>query len=230
MGHRLTASILVVGSALILSAEAEAQYKRGPGGSVGMSFVAADATGEFGFAIDHAFGLDLNAGIPMAANGHLRLRLDGGFMIYGIESVYYCDYGCRVGSELTTTNTIVYGGVGPELVLAKGDIQPYLHATAGMSWFVTSSGVDHHDGYGSSLDTTNYSDHVLGWKFGGGIRVRAGHALFIDLGVVRHDNGRVSYLTEGDIVDNPDGSVTMYPMLSEADLLSFQLGMTLGLF
>ena len=230
MGHRLTASILVVGSALILSAEAEAQYKQGPGGSVGMSFVAADAIGEFGVAVDHGFGLALNAGIPMAANGHLRLRLDGGFMIYGIESVYYCDYGCRVGSELTTTNTIVYGGVGPELVLAKGDIQPYLHATAGMSWFVTSSGVDHHDGYGSSLDTTNYSDHVLGWKFGGGLRVRAGHALFIDLGVVRHDNGRVSYLTEGDIVDNPDGSVTMYPMLSEADLLSFQLGMTLGLF
>ena len=60
--------------------------------------------------------------------------------------------------------------------------------------------------------------------------MRAGHALFIDLGVVRHDNGRVSYLTEGDIVDNPDGSVTMYPKLSEADLLSFQFGVTLGLF
>jgi|TARA_B110000116_G_scaffold248616_1_gene241760 hypothetical protein len=40
----------------------------------------------------------------------------------------------------------------------------------------------------------------------------------------------VSYLTEGDIVDNPDGSVTKYPKPSEADLLSFQLGVTLGLF
>jgi hypothetical protein len=60
--------------------------------------------------------------------------------------------------------------------------------------------------------------------------VRAGTALFIDLGVVRHDNGLVSYLTEGDIVDNPDRSVTRYPKLSEADLLSFRLGVTLGLF
>ncbi|MDE0898969.1 MAG: hypothetical protein OSA81_08130 [Longimicrobiales bacterium] len=230
MLHGLTAFILVVGSALILSTEAEAQYKQGPGGSVGMSFVAADAIGEFGLAVDHGFGLDLNAGIPMAADGHLRLRLDGGFMIYGIESFYYCDYGCRVGSELTTTNSILYGGVGPEIVFARGDIQPYVHATAGMSWFVASSAVDHHAGYGSSLDTTNYSDHVFGWKFGGGLRVRAGNALFINLGVVRHDNGLVSYLTEGDIVDNPDGSVTMYPKLSEAELLSFQLGVTLGLF
>jgi hypothetical protein len=230
MGRTLTTSILVVGSALILSAEAEAQHRQGPGGSVGVNFVAADAIGDFGFAIDQGFGLDVNAGIPMAADGHLRLRLDGGFMIYGIESVYYCDYGCRVGSELTTTNSIFYGGVGPEIVLASGDIQPYVHATAGMSWFVTSSSVDHHDGYGSSLDTTNYSDHVFGWKFGGGLRVRTGGNLFIDLGVVRHDNGLVSYLTEGDIVDNPNGSVTMYPKLSEADLLSFQLGVSFGLF
>jgi hypothetical protein len=144
-----------------------------------MSFVAADAIGEFGFAIDHGFGLDLNAGIPMAADGHPRLRLDGGFIIYRIESVYYFAYGCRVGSELTTTNSILYGGVGPEIVLARGDVQPYVHATAGMSWFVTSSAVDHQHGYDSSLNTTNYSDHVFGWKFGGG---RAGNALFIDLG------------------------------------------------
>jgi hypothetical protein len=69
--------------------------------------------------------------------------------------------------------------VGPEIVLARGDVQPYMHLTAGMSWFVTSSAVDHQPGYGSSLHTTNYSDHVFGWKFGGG---RAGNALFIDLG------------------------------------------------
>ena len=230
MRHGLIALILVIGSALLLSAEAEAQYKQGPGGSVGMSFVAADAIGEFGVAVDHGFGLALTAGIPIAADGHLRLRLDGGFVIYGIESVSYCDYGCRVGFELTTTNSILYGGVGPEIVLARGDIQPYVHSTVGMSLFVTSSGADHDDGYGSPLDTTNYSDHVFGWKFGVGLRVKAGHALFIDLGVVRQDNGLVSYLTEGDIVDNPDGSVTMYPKLSEADLLSFQFGVTLGLF
>ena len=76
----------------------------------------------------------------MAADG--RLRLDGGFIIYRIESVYYFAYGCRVGSELTTTNSILYGGVGPEIVLARGDVQPYVHATAGMSWFVTSSNTD----------------------------------------------------------------------------------------
>ena len=51
----------------------------------------------------------------------------------------------------------------------------------------------------------------------------------IDLGVTRHDNGTVSYLTKGDIVDNPDGSITMNPNLSEADLLSFNVGISIGL-
>jgi len=231
MGRRAAASILLVGSALILSTDASAQHRSGPGGNVGISFIAADAIGAFDLAIDQGFGMEAQVGIPIAADGHLRLRLDGGFMIYGLQQVRYCDFTCRVGPELTTTNSIFYGGVGPEIVLARGRIQPYVHASAGMSWFVTSSSLDDYDGYGPYLETTNYSDEVFGWKFGGGIRFGAGGSerVFIDLGVVMHDNGRVSYLTEGDIVDNADGSVTLYPQLSEADLLSFKLGVSFAL-
>ena len=36
-------------------------------------------------------------------------------------------------------------------------------------------------------------------------------------------------LTKGDIVDNPDGTVTMFPSESEADLLSFQVGISIGI-
>ena len=132
-------------------------------------------------------------------------------------------------TELTTTNSILYAGVGPELVLARGDIQPYVFGTAGGTWFVTSSSVDYNDGYGPSDDTTNYSDHTIGFRYGGGIRFNASRKVGIDLGVTRHDNGTVSYLTKGDIVDNPDGSITMNPNLSEADLLSFNVGISIGM-
>lgn len=229
MGHNVTKAILLVGSALILAGEAQAQYRHGPGGQFGISFTAADARGELAGAIDQGFGLELNAGIPLAGDGHLRLRIDGGFMIYGLERIDYCEFGCRVLTELTTTNSILFAGVGPELVLARGDIQPYVFGTAGATWFVTSSSVDYNDGYGPTDSTTNYSDSTIGFRYGGGIRFGAMNKVAVDLGVTRHDNGVVSYLTKGDIVDNPDGSITMNPNLSEADLLSFQVGISIGI-
>jgi hypothetical protein len=38
----------------------------------------------------------------------------------------------------------------------------------------------------------------------------------------------VEYLREGDITDNPDGSVTITPTRSDANLVSFQLGLAIG--
>jgi len=228
MGRGELIKILVIGGLLASASEVDAQRPRGPGGFLGLSFVAADAIGELEQRVDQGFGVELAGGVPMSAGGHLRLRGDLGVVVYGLERVYYCDFGCRVGSDLTTTNSIVYGGIGPELVLARGDVQPYVHASAGMSYFVTSSSLDDNDGYGPYLETTNYSDVVFAWKYGGGIRFRAGGNTFVDLGVERHDNGVANYLTEGDIVDEADGSVTLYPNRSEADLMSFRLGVTFG--
>ncbi len=226
-------SILVAGGLFLLAGNVEAQRSHGPRGFVGLSFVAADPVGELGYLIDEGFGLELAAGAPMSSDGLLRIRGDMGFVIYGIEEMYFCSYGCRVGSELTTTNSIIYGGIGPELAIGSGPIQPYVNVSAGLSYFLTSSSLDDHDGYGSYLETTNYSDLVFGWKFGGGLRMRVGNGhnpVYLDFGVERHDNGIANYLTEGDIVDHPDGSVTIYPNRTEADLLSFRFGVMVSLF
>ncbi|MDH3269939.1 MAG: hypothetical protein OEN56_01325 [Gemmatimonadota bacterium] len=202
-------------------------HRSGPGGVFGVSFVAADAVGDFGTVVDQGFGAQFTAGFPMAADGHLRLRADLGFVVYGLERLHYCGISCRVTSELTTTNNIVHVGIGPEVVFSSGPVQPYLFGTAGGSFFVTSSSLDDHDGYGPYLQTTNYSDGVYSLKYGGGLRMRVGghhRPVFIDLGVERHDNGIVDYLTRGDIVDNPDGTVTLFPNRSDADLVTFRLG------
>lgn len=231
MKRRVMGTMIVISSLLSLPASAEGQRARGPGGFAGVSFVAADAVGDLGTVVNEGFGLELSGGLPVAGDGHLRLRGDLGFVIYGHEQIRYCSFGCRVESELTTTNNIIWGGIGPEVVLARGPIQPYVHASAGVSFFVTSSSVDDRDGLGPYLETTNYSDAVFGWKFGGGLRFRVsrGHRpVFIDLGVERHDNGVTNYLTEGDIVDEPDGSITLYPNRSDADLVSFRLGVAIG--
>jgi hypothetical protein len=211
-------------------AEASAQERYGPGGAVYVNFVVADAIGDLGWAVDQGYGLELGAGLPIAADGHLRLRFDGGFSIYGLERIHYCDFGCRVGSTVTTANSIFYGGVGPEIVFGAGDIRPYVHGSAGLSWFVTSSSLDHHDGYGPYLDTTNYSDTVFSWRVGGGLRFGVGSGpVFIDLGATLHENQFATYLTNGDIVDNPDGTITMHPKYSDADLLSFKMGVSVAI-
>jgi len=231
MGRRVERSTLVLGALLALGAPAKAQEPHHHGGSFGIGFIAADAVGDLGTIVDQGYGLELGAGWPMAANGHLRLRGDMGFIVYGLERIRYCDYGCRLASDLTTANSIVYAGIGPEVVVVHGPVQPYLRASAGLSYFVTSSSLDDHDGYGPYLQTTNYSDVVLRWTYGGGVRLRVGghhRPVHLDFGVERQDHGLTNYLTRGDIVDNPDGSVTIYPNRTDADLMTFRFGISVG--
>ena len=202
----------------------------GPGGFWGINFIAATPVGEIETLVDQGFGLELSVGAPMAADGHLRMRVDLGAVVYGWEELFYgyCRFTCRVasGSNVTTTNSILYGSVGPEIVLASGDVEPYVHAGASVSYFVTSSQLDDNDGYGSYMHTTNYSDTVLGWRFGGGFRFRVGQRTLIDVGVHKADNQVATYLTEGDVVDEQDGSIALYPNTSDADLMSFRLGVS----
>lgn len=231
MGRGGRNSILMIVGLLASVSGIEGQRVRGPGGAIGISFAAANPVGELGAMVDEGFGLELSGAAPVAAAGHFRMRADLGFLIYGMERIRYCALGCRVESELTTTNSIVYGGIGPEIVLASGNIQPYVHGSAGFSYFVTSSSIDDNDGYGPYLETTNYSDGGFGFRYGGGLRMRLGgghRPVFLDLGVERHDNGIKNYLTRGDIIDNEDGSITMFPNRSEADLLNFRVGVSIG--
>lgn len=221
---------LAIGALAATAGAADAQARYGPGGAVYLNFVVADALGDFGYAIDRGYGVEVGAGLPIAADGHLRLRLDGGFSVYGLERVTYCEFGCRVGSTVTTANSIFYGGIGPEIVFGSGKIRPYVHGSAGLSWFVTSSSLDDRGGFGPRLDTTNFSDTVVSWRAGGGIRFAVGRGpVFIDLGATLHDNQFATYLTNGDIVDNPDGTVTLLPNYSDADLLSFKMGVSFAI-
>lgn len=232
MGRRAsTRGVLIFGLLAMAASEVDGQRIPAPRGFAGVSFIAADAVGEMGTVVDRGYGLEIAGGAAMDRGGHLRLRGDAGFLVYGVERIRYCEFGCRVSSDLTTVNSIFFAGVGPEVVLAHGAIEPYLHGTAGFSWFVTSSSLDDNDGYGPYLQTTNYSDVVFGWKYGGGLRFRLGgghRPVYLDLGVDRHDNGLADYLTRGDIVDNPDGSVTIYPNRSDADLMTFRFGVSVG--
>lgn len=202
---------------------------------VGVSLVAADPRGEMGAFVDDGFGGQGWATWPLDSRGHLRLRGDVGFVVYGHERQRLCfgaPIGCRIEVDLTTTNSIAYGGVGPELVLATGRVQPYVHGAWGFSYFATTSslsGTHEADDWGT---TTNFDDLVGAWRFGGGLRVQVAGGrtpVWLDVALERHENGVADYLTRGDIVDHADGSITLYPIRSEANLTSVRLGVSIGL-
>lgn len=222
-----------IATVFVLAGSAEAQRPGHPSGHVGISFIAANPIGDLGFFFDEGFGVQLEGGMPISEGGWLRLRTDLGFLVYGLErqrSCYSGPFGCRVGLDLTTTNSIFFGGIGPELTIPVGPIQPYANGTMGFSYFATTSSLD--DGFDDFGSTTNFSDVVFAWKVGGGLRVRVGRGhrpVWFDFGVERHDNGVADFLTEGDITDNPDGSIAIFPNRSEANLLTYKFGISIGL-
>lgn len=206
-----------------------------PSAYIAGSFVAANPVGEFAQLVDDGFGFDLEGRFPLSHAGPLSLRLDGGFLIYGRERLAMCfpvPGGCRIGVDLNTYNSIVYLGVGPELS-APGAISPYVNGTVGVTWFLTNSSLSGADDYGNHFNTTNYSDWVTSLRVGGGLRFRVGGSPWrpvqLDVGAQYHRNGVANYLREGDIVDYPDGSIELYPNRTEANLMTFRVGISFGL-
>ena len=67
-------------------------------------------------------------------------------------------------------------------------------------------------------------------RVGGGLRFRLGgpRSILLDLGAEYHRNGVAEYLREGDIVDNPDGTITILPNRSEANVVTLRIGVSMG--
>lgn len=238
-----TAPCLLAFATLLATAPAvDAQHRdhrdrydgRGPTAYVGVALMGADPVGDFGAVVDQGFGAVVDGAFPLTPEGAVRLRADAGFLIYGRERKSMCfsvPIGCRIGVDLTTSNQIFFAGIGPELTVPNGPVRPYVNATAGFSYFTTTSSLSGFDEFDDFADTRNFEDFVGALTLGGGIRVglRGGTSpISLDLGVQYHRNGVASYLTEGDIVDHPDGSITIFPNRSEANLLTYRIGVRFG--
>jgi len=233
-GFRTGLTTLAVLALFAPAAMAQEQEQRELAGRVGITFLVGEPQGEMGRLVNEGFGLQLAGAMPVAAEGHLLMRADFGAMIYGHEHQSFCygpPVGCRIGGDVTTDNVILFGGIGPEIVLAKGAVEPYVNASFGFSYFVTTSSLGD-DGYDDYGHTTNFDDGTFAWRVGGGVRVQVGggrNPVFLDFGVERHDNGIAEYLTEGGIVDHPNGSITLYPHRTEANLITFRMGVSIGI-
>ena len=214
--------------------EEEYYEKRPTGGFFGATFTVAQPRGEFSDFVDGGFGGHVNYVHQLDRDGWLGIRADAGLIVYGYETQRVPlspTIGGRILVDLTTSNNLAYVGVGPQIGVPNGTLRPYVNGYAGYSFIWTQSSVSGTYDDEDFASTTNFD--YGGFSYGGGaglyIPVKRGPSpASIDIGVRYHNNGVAEYLREGDIEDNPDGSITLYPVRSDTDLLTFHIGFSIG--
>ena len=160
------------------------------------------------------------------------MRADLGWVVYGLEKIPTCvSDPCRVQANINTTNNIFYFGLGPEVILIRGRFEPYVYGTLGTSVFNTGSTLqgEYFEGAETHFNTIHLNDWTFAWRAGGGIRYGIWEDFSVDFGVEHHGNGVADYLTKGDVTDDSDGKTIINPRRGEANLLTFRLGMSVGL-
>jgi hypothetical protein len=97
--------------------------------------------------------------------------------------------------------------------------------------FTTSSSVRGRDNYGDRefASTENQSDNTHTWIFGGGVYIPfTGRMklMSLDIGGRYFTGGEATYLREGAIRDNPDGTITLFPSHSKTDQVTWHVGLS----
>ncbi len=222
----------------LVASTAEAQRRRprawNPGPSrfsVVGDLLLAQPKGEFGTQLDtQGFGANVGALFRLDKEGLFSIRGDLGGMQYGRETLYvpYLPITGRVSIDVETTNSVIWGSIGPQITVPAGPVQPYINAAVGFMDFVTSTSVRGSDSNYEYASTNNADDVTSAWIFGGGVYVPIGtqKEWKLHLGARYFYGGEATYLTEGDIRDNPDGSVTLSPRFSKTDQVTWQAGVS----
>jgi hypothetical protein len=206
-----------------------------PRSYLGAALTAASPQGEFRDYVDSGWGGGIHYLLRADRDGWLALRVDASLLNYGHERqrvMLSPTIGGRIGVDLTTDNNIAFVGVGPQIGAPTGVVRPYLNGFVGVSYIFTESSVRGSSSGETFASTTNFDDASFAYGGGAGIYVpvsRRRNLVSLDLGVTYRHNGSAEYLRSGDIVDNPDGSITLHPVFSETNLLTFHVGVSVGL-
>ncbi|MGI8499238.1 MAG: hypothetical protein ACR2OG_16830 [Gemmatimonadaceae bacterium] len=231
----LTLAVVLAASAPALSAQAiDLGRVRAPSRwQGGLQLEGAQSTGDFRRFVTDGYGVGLNLLYQPARQSPLSFRVGVDLLQYGNESrpVCFSGIGCRIALRLATDNNILIAGVGPQLMAPTGRVRPYMSGLIGVSYFFTQSSLSGNSDSESFGNTTNYSDAAFAWSAGGGLYLllRQGrHPISLDAGAQYHDNGTVSYLLPGGVRDNPDGSISVSPVRSKANMVVYRLGASVG--
>jgi opacity protein-like surface antigen len=236
MRHLSVVSLTLATALALPPAALDAQYvDGGVRGHLGGSVLIGVPVGEFAENVGTGYGLGGFGSWAFDPQGVASIRLDLGFLNYGRETIRICvTTPCRVTGDLTTSNNIVFGGLGPQITVGgRGPVRAYGTASVGFAYFATTSSVEGSNNNGDPFASdTNFDDATFAWTAGGGVQIRVSNGVkpvYLDFGARYHGNGEAEYLRKGDITDLPDGSVIINPRRSDTNLWTIRVGVSVGL-
>ncbi|HMH26714.1 MAG TPA: hypothetical protein VK542_09055 [Gemmatimonadaceae bacterium] len=199
--------------------------------SFGGDLALSQPKGEFANNVPNGYGFDLTGMFRLDPQGYFNLRADLGGVRYGHERVRVgFPASGRVAVDLNTDNQIGFGAFGVQLQIPDGWFRPYANAAVAATYFWTESSISGADNSESFLQTTNLDDWSHAWVFGGGVMIPFGRSIgALNLGARYHYGASATYLKEGDITDNPNGSINLNPRNSKTDLVLWQLGVSFAI-
>ena len=219
---------------VFVSTAASAQSLPGPSetrfaGSGG--FMVSQPKEGFSQAIGNGYGGGGGVIYYLMRSGLLGIRFDISGFQYGHETKTAPlseTIGSRVLVDVNTSNSITALSWGAELAKPTGRLRPYVNFGYSALLFRTTSSIENVDSSDdNALHTTNFKDSTRAWVYGGGLRFQLGgrtSPVMLDTGLRYYRGGTVSYLREGGIQDNPDGSITMTPLTSKTPFLVYTIG------
>jgi hypothetical protein len=200
-------------------------------GRAGVHLALGVPVGDFRQSVNAAGGVNVFGAVNLDRAGGLALRLDGSYLVYGVDDRLVSQPYFPVG--INTTYSIGTFGIGPQITLGQGPVRLYGFGEAGFSYISAHSSY-RVDGCGCDAfaSSTDFADWTSALQAGGGVLVslRQGRTpVSLDLGARYLGNGEAWVVRPGDVVPQSDGSVVVYPTRTRADLVVFQLGVSVGL-
>jgi hypothetical protein len=190
-----------------------------------------DPIGTFGDVADTGVGALIH-GTVRTRSGVIGWRLEGGWLVYGSESLGVPVPGTQglVTTDVAfTENSIGHAVTGPVLMAPRGSVRPYATAFAGVAYFETATEFRPLPLGPAFARDTHFDDTVFTYGASAGVLVPLGRSgMSLDLGARYAWNQDVRYLTEGDLRQTAGGEVVFVPHRSDADVLDFRIGLTFG--
>lgn len=201
---------------------------------LGGTFSVMAPQGQFGSFIDEGFGAAFTALLGFQDSPAFRVRFEAGYVNYGSETLGVPVFSVtdRILTDIVTRNNVGYVGLGPEIRLPYGPVQPYVNGFAGLGYFFTVSSVERGWELYESPDygtTVNFDDVRAAYGFGGGLAIpinRSAKPGVLRLEAQYRRHGRTEYLVPGSIVEDGFGGSSFSPIASDVDFVLFQLGLT----
>ena len=233
VGVALVASAALGASAVPARLDAQVALRGTSRMEAGGGFDFAAPVGDFRQNVRQGFGGGGHLLVGIDPEAVIGIRLDADFINYGNETHYipFSASARRIIVQEKTSNNIFVASIGPQITFPIGRVRPYVNAGVGFAYFFTQTSLNTDDESYQIAQTTNYSDNSLLYTGGAGFNIPlsfAGDDVSMDIGARYNSINSASYLTKGDIADDPNSQygIIITPRQSAANFIAYHLGVS----